>query len=748
MSNSVLRVFRQAVLALLVVCAPPALAATQPNLFSITSTKAEVLAQGAQKSWPIKVSESNAFDAVFQGGMWLPNPSGGRIYAKYQRHILHANGTWTWIGTVSTVHGDQPAVLTFGEAGAFGLIPQASGYPLRITTGPTGTKVVETSAQAMTRSAENSRLHSRPDFVVPPRLAAKTETDSPSQQVAADTAVQASSSTPVTIDVMVAYTPGFVSELGSVSNAVTRIQNLIDITNQAYISSQVNQQIRLVDTVEVNYPDNTSNQSALDDITGIDSNGNPVSIPASLQGIASLRTQYGADLVTLIRSFDDSTQGNCGTAWLIGGNQTPITQADYVYGYNVVSDGSSGGYYCLDTTFAHELGHNMGNAHDRSNATSPDGTPLSGAYSYSYGYLGTGTSGGFSTIMAYGTSADTPLSEFSNPNVSTCLNAPCGVSDTSSSSADNVHSMNNTASLIAQFEPTMVGTPVPTGHYVHNDVNGDGKSDLIWRAKNNAQFAYWIMNGTQLGNTAAAPVSAKYKLVATGDFDGDGKMDVIWTDGASMWMWVGNGSSFTSTYMRPYPAGWTVVGANDLDGDGRTDLIWVTSGRIAEWLMNGTNFSASYAQNLSSGWRYLAAGDFDGDGKADLLLTNGSAMQMWTNFNAGTFTQVATHAYPTSWTILGAGDVNGDGKDDLLWRDNAHTRFAYWIMNGPQLANSAAISVSPQWQFGTMGDFFGNGLTGFVWYNNSQIVMWPGSSTGNYQGVVVHSYPSAWTMLP
>jgi hypothetical protein len=256
------------------------------------------------------------------------------------------------------------------------------------------------------------------------------------------------------------------------------------------------------------------------------------------------------------------------------------------------------------------------------------------------------------------------------------------------------------------------------------------------------------MNGAQLASSFVAPVNTNYKLVATGDFDGDGKMDMIWTDGSSMWMWTGNGTSFTSTYMRPYPTRWTVVGTDDLDGDGKTDLIWATNGEIAEWLMNGPAFTATYSQNLASGWRYLTAGDFDGDGKADLLLTNGTAMQMWTDFNAGTFTQIATHSYPSGWTILGAGDVDGDGKDDLLWRDNAHTRFAYWLMNGSQLGGSKAIIVSAQWHFGTAGDFYGNGLAGFVWYNNSQIVMWPGSSTGDYQGVVVHSYPSAWTMLP
>ncbi|MES2403851.1 MAG: FG-GAP-like repeat-containing protein [Pseudomonadota bacterium] len=731
----------------LILAAAPALAQTQPTLFTLSAGTPTVLGQGVQKSWPIKVNEDQAFDAIFKGGMWLPNPAGGRIYAKYKRHILHDNGTWTWIGTVSSVHGDQSVVLTFGKDGVFGLVPQASGYPLRIMTRKGQTTLVETSAQAMAKSAKALRLYSKPDYVIPPRVALKGKSTAAATESAASTAMQsAAASGSVTIDVMVAYTPGFVTELGSQSLALTRIQNLVDITNTAYVTSGVNQQIRLVNTVQVNYPDNTDDQSALDDITGIDENGNPVTIPAALQGIAALRVQYGADLVTLMRSFDDTTQNGCGVGWLIGGNQTAITQQSNVYGYNVVSDGTSNNssgqpVYCLETTFAHELGHNMGDAHDRANASE------SGAYPYSYGYQGNGVNG-FSTIMAYGTATTTPLAVFSNPNISTCQNTPCGVADTASNSADNAHSMNNTAVAIASFEPTMIGT-TPPSTYVHNDVDGDGKSDLIWRSTNGSQFAYWLMNGTQLTASFAIPTSTTYKFVATGDFNGDGKMDAIWTDGTSMYMWIGNGSSFTSVYMGGFPTGWTVVGAGDLNGDGSTDLVWANSNQVAEWLMSGSTMMASYRQTLASGWRYLGMGDFDGDGKADLLLTNGSAMQMWTAFSSGAFQAVATHAYPAGWTLLGTGDVNGDHKADLLWRDNSQTHFAYWIMSSTQLVKSWLVAVTPEWKFGTSGDFNGDGLLDLVWYNGSQLVMWPGSSTGVYKGVYFHSYPTGgWTMLP
>jgi hypothetical protein len=141
-------------------------------------------------------------------------------------------------------------------------------------------------------------------------------------------------------------------------------------------------------------------------------------------------------------------------------------------------------------------------------------------------------------------------------------------------------------------------------------------------------------------------------------------------------------------------------------------------------------------------------GDFDGDGRDDLLLTNGSSMEMWTKFTRGSFTHVASHAFPPRWSVLGTGDVNGDGKDDLLWRDSAHRRFAYWIMNGPDLAGSKILSVRPQWHFGAAGDFAGNGLLSIVWYDTSRVNMWPGSATGDYQGVIIHSYPDRWNLLP
>ncbi|MGH8163641.1 MAG: reprolysin-like metallopeptidase, partial [Rhodanobacteraceae bacterium] len=218
-----------------------------PTLFSVRGAP-QMLAGGAQKLYPVAIDENQAFTAIFKGGMWLPNPQGGREYAKYDHHLIHDNGDWTWVGKVPTTHGDQSVVITFGKNAVFGLIPQASGYPLRVTTAHGRTLLLQTAGDMLGRSPTALSLRANQDFKIPLRRmhsaaassAASVTTQASSQQTASPT-----------IDVMVAYTAGFVSEYGTVSAALTRIDNLVDVTNQAYVDSQVNQQIRLVHTVQV-----------------------------------------------------------------------------------------------------------------------------------------------------------------------------------------------------------------------------------------------------------------------------------------------------------------------------------------------------------------------------------------------------------------------------------------------------------------------------------------------------------------
>lgn len=714
-----------------------------PTLFNLR-TGVHTLARGAQKAVPVSVSEDQAFNAIFKGGMWLPNASGGREYAKYDHHLIHDNGDWTWVGKVQTTHGLQSVVITFGKDAVFGRIPQPSGHALRLVTAGGQKLLVQTDGGKMAALPENVQLHARQDFKIPPRHKAANSTARTTTSAAAQTlASAATTSGGPTIDVMVAYTPGFVSEQGSDAAALTRINNLVDITNQAYADSGVSQRIRLVHSMQVSYTDTNDNATALDDITGNDGNGNSVPIPSSLQGVASARTQYGADLVVLLRHFNNAGNNGCGIGWLIGGGEQQIIPSeDNAFGYSVVQDGSDSGFFCLDSTFAHELGHNMGSAHDRAHADQP------GAYSYSYGYVGNGTNG-FATIMAYGSDTQTPLDLFSNPDVSKCQNSPCGVADTSSSSADNVHSLNNTASLIAQFEATVVGTP-STYHPV-NDVNGDGKSDLLWFNSGDSHLVYWLMDGSARTTAQAVPADAGYKAIGSGDFDGNGFADILWqTPTGDIYMWLGDGVQFTSVRVASYPSGWVLAGTGDANGDGKTDLFWYnpSSGQVTYWLMSGSAVSQWHGFSTSPGLVPLAVGDFDGNNDADILWkTPTGGMYMWL-FASGSFTWHKINPYPAGWVPVGSGDINGDGKTDLLWYNSVTGKMTYWLMNGATVAQWKQFSTSKGLTPLNVGDFDGNKSADVLWKTTAgDLYMWL-FSNGTFSYHYVDTYPSGLTIIP
>src|SRR5690606_21865004 len=122
-----------------------------------------------------------------------------------------------------------------------------------------------------------------------------------------------------------------------------------------------------------------------------------------------------------------AVSGTCGIAYLLfpGGNSAT--------GFGVT------GYSCGWSTFAHELGHNMGCAHDHQNSDA-------GYRCYSFGYRTPNSQ--YRTIMSY--APGQRISYFSSPNV-TFNGFVMGVSEAAgcgnNTAADNVRSMNLTSSV-------------------------------------------------------------------------------------------------------------------------------------------------------------------------------------------------------------------------------------------------------------------------------------------------------------
>ena len=61
------------------------------------------------------------------------------------------------------------------------------------------------------------------------------------------------------------------------------------------------------------------------------------------------------------------------------------------------------------------------------------------------------------------------------------------------------------------------------------DFNGDGKPDILWRNTSTGQNAVWYMNGvTLIGVDSANSSHQNWIIVGVGDFNGDGKPDILW----------------------------------------------------------------------------------------------------------------------------------------------------------------------------------------------------------------------------
>ncbi|WP_457001095.1 FG-GAP-like repeat-containing protein [Luteimonas sp. A501] len=671
---------------------------------------ADPVSEGAYRWHPVEMSEEHALASLMTGDMTLRTAAGDLLTLEYERHEEHASGDWTWMGLVKeAADGFDSAVITFGAKAVFAHIPQPGNVPpLKMAMRNGAVWMGETSYAEL---AKWQAPRSGTDFLIPD-VAALDAGDADMAAAAAmvrDAVAMASPSRP-TIDLILGYSGGFRAKHGGVSQAVTRINYLMGLTNRSLDSSRTNGRIHLLHTVEVAYPDSKSNHDALYELAG----KNGYSVPPSLAALhGPLRAQYGADLVGMIRPYVQASSGNCGLAWVIGAGQAPITPAAAEYGFSVTSDGYDNGWGCDDLVLPHELGHNMGLKHDRENAVDDDGNLAYGAYSYAFGYKTTEPDGvGFGDIMSYTDSGQPTVLGYSSPTLY-YLGEPFGTAQDDASRA-----LRQTIPAVAAFR----ATTTPGDRSARHDVNGDGNSDIIVRNASSLKVGHWRMNGHAV---LSAPASQSYgsqlSLVATGDFNGDGRTDILWRRANHtfrLWTASGNGWKPSSINRSPILASSVVVGAADIDGDGRDEVLIVNkaSKSLTYWKVSGTSQTGHphYAVNPAN--QLVATGDLNGDGRHDLVWMNSTRrLNLWWSNGPGfgeARSLLSSVPVPAGWTLAGIADINGDAQGDLVFFNHSNSRFMWWEVRGGQVhTRHAPRQLAAGTQLVALGDYNGDGYS-------------------------------------
>jgi len=118
------------------------------------------------------------------------------------------------------------------------------------------------------------------------------------------------------------------------------------------------------------------------------------------------------------------------------------------------------------------------------------------------------------------------------------------------------------------------------GHYLPlgGDFDGDGRADVLWYGPGGDPDVLW--RGRRGGRFTARKLTVRsdYRPLA-GDFNGDGARDVVWYQpgpGADV-VWFGHGNGRFSARRVQAPDGADPFGG-DFDGDGRRDVFWYGPG--------------------------------------------------------------------------------------------------------------------------------------------------------------------------
>ncbi|MGW5433767.1 FG-GAP-like repeat-containing protein [Streptomyces sp. NPDC004059] len=257
------------------------------------------------------------------------------------------------------------------------------------------------------------------------------------------------------------------------------------------------------------------------------------------------------------------------------------------------------------------------------------------------------------------------------------------------------------------------------------DFNGDGKDDAVTFGHGSSGDVYVALSsGTQFGDGKGATKWHDFfapgdEIPAVGDFDGDGKDDIVTFSrnaNADVYVALSTGSQFgDGKTAGKWDTGFSLAGeypaVGDVNGDGKDDIITFTQGANADVyvaLSTGSSFgpSVKWHDSFSLPGEQPRVADFNGDGNADIATFTPAgdvyvALSTGTQFGDGKTAAKWQTGFATAGQFPYVGDFNGDGKADIV----TFTHDAAADVN-VALSNGSSFGTEQKWHdyFGVAGE--------------------------------------------